>query len=181
MSLHTSNDMPGRGSRLRRWLLSVVGVVAVVLGGIGVFVPLLPTTPFLLLAAACFMRGSDRLYAWLTTHRLFGEYIRNYREHRAMTRRAKVTALVLLWVVIGHAAVVTTSWWLRGLLGTVAVGVTLHLLYLRTMTPDLARGAGPVGAGTTRAPCTRGDAASERFVADGPVIVRGQAGNQEGG
>ena len=76
--------------RIPRPVLVVVGVAAVVVGAVGVVVPLLPTTPFLLLAAACFMRSSDRLYRWLTRNRLLGDYIRNYREHRAMTWRANV-------------------------------------------------------------------------------------------
>ena len=122
-----------------RWFLAAVGVCAVVLGAIGVVVPLLPTTPFLLLAAACFIRSSDRLYVWLIHHRWFGDYIRNYRERRAMTRRAKGVALTLLWTVMGYSAwTVTTSWWLRLLLGSVAVGVTLHLLHLKTLTRKVA-------------------------------------------
>jgi uncharacterized membrane protein YbaN (DUF454 family) len=111
----------------------MAGVGAVVVGIVGIFVPLLPTTPFLLLAAACFVRSSDRLYLWLIHHRWLGTYIRNYREHRAMTLRAKVTALVFLWAVIGYSAVVVAeAWWLRLLLLTVALGVTVHLSRLRT-------------------------------------------------
>jgi uncharacterized membrane protein YbaN (DUF454 family) len=110
------------------------------IGTIGVFVPLLPTTPFLLLAAACFIRSSDRLYAWLIHHRWFGSYIRNYREHHAITLRAKVVTLSLLWGVIGYSALfVARAWWLRSLLGVVAVGVTIHLLQLKTLTPEMAR------------------------------------------
>jgi uncharacterized membrane protein YbaN (DUF454 family) len=73
-----------------RWLLSSVGGICVGLGVLGIFVPLLPTTPFLLVAAACFVRSSDRLYQRLITHRTLGPYIRNYREHRAITRRARI-------------------------------------------------------------------------------------------
>ena len=123
--------------RLLRWLLLVVGVIAVGLGAVGVLVPLLPTTPFLLLAAACFMRSSDRLYRWLIQSRWLGAYLRNYREHRAMTRGAKVSALTLLWGAIGYSAlVVASSWWLRILLGVVATAVTIHLLCLKTMARD---------------------------------------------
>jgi uncharacterized protein len=125
-------------SALQRGLLVAVGSVAVGLGTIGVFVPLLPTTPFLLLAAACFIRSSDRLYAWLIQHPWFGSYIRNYREHRAITLPAKVVALTLLWVAIGYSALfVARAWWLRALLGVVAVGVTTHLLLLKTLTQEM--------------------------------------------
>lgn len=83
-------------SAVLRGILVTVGIIAISVGAIGVFVPLLPTTPFLLLAAACFIRSSDRLYAWLIHHRWFGSYIRNYREHHAITLRAKIVSLTLL-------------------------------------------------------------------------------------
>jgi uncharacterized membrane protein YbaN (DUF454 family) len=124
--------------RVRRALLVSAGVVCVGFGTVGVFVPLLPTTPFLLLAAACFIRSSDRLYLWLIHHRWFGSYIRNYREHRAITLGAKIVSLTLLWGAIGFSAVyVVRAWWLRVLLGVVAVGVTIHLLRLRTLTREM--------------------------------------------
>jgi hypothetical protein len=135
--------MEGREVRktvLLKGLLVAVGMIAVGLGIIGVFVPLLPTTPFLLLAAACFIRSSERLYAWLIHHRWFGPYIRNYRDHRAITLRAKVATLVLLWVTIGYSAImVASTWWLRALLAAIAVGVTIHLLHLKTLTPAMLK------------------------------------------
>ena len=124
---------------LRKWLLVSVGIVALGLGVIGVFVPLLPTTPFLLLAAACFMRSSDRLYRWLIGHKWLGGYIKHYRENRAITLRAKVVVLITLWAVIGYSALgVVSSWWLRALLMIIALGVTIHLLRLRTLTQEMA-------------------------------------------
>lgn len=78
---------------LGRVALMLAGGLALAIGVVGVFVPLLPTTPFLLLAAACFFRSSDRLYSWLVNHKWLGSYIRNYREHRAMTRRAKAVSV----------------------------------------------------------------------------------------
>lgn len=130
---------------LRKCALVAVGVLALALAVIGILVPILPTTPFLLLAAACFIRSSERLYRWLIGHRWFGSYIRNYREHRAVTLRAKVLAMVMLWGVIGYSAIVAVSaWWLRALLAAVAVGVTVHLLRMKTYTPDMAAKAEPV-------------------------------------
>ncbi len=124
---------------LRKCALVSIGILAVVLASVGIFIPVLPTTPFLLLAAACFIRSSDRLYRWLIGHKWFGSYIRNYREHRAITQRAKVLSLVMLWGVIGYSAIVAVSnWWLQALLAAVAIGVTVHLLHLRTYTPDMA-------------------------------------------
>jgi uncharacterized membrane protein YbaN (DUF454 family) len=123
---------------MRRWILVSCGLVSVTLATIGIVVPLLPTTPLLLLAAACFVRSSDRLYGWLTHHRLFGPYIRNYREHRAVTRVTKVFTLVLLWAAIGYSAVVVVrSLAVRIVLLVIAVGVTVHVLTLRTLTKEM--------------------------------------------
>ena len=125
-------------SRFPRWLLIGVGSLSVALGTVGIFVPLLPTTPFLLLAAACFVRSSPRLYRWLITHRWFGTYIRNYREHRVIPLRFKVLALTLLWLSIGYAVLaVAEALWLRLLLAGIAVAVTVHVALLRTELPSV--------------------------------------------
>jgi len=117
-----------------RGFLIVVGVICVGLGFAGIFLPLLPTTPFLLLAAACFVRSSERFYTWLTTNRFVGSYVRNYMEHRATTMATKVTSISMLWIFIGASAVFfTESWIVRALLLVVAVGVTIHLVSLRTI------------------------------------------------
>ena len=127
-----------RRKRLRKWLLVAAGIAALALGVVGVLVPLLPTTPFLLLAAGCFFRSSERLYGWLIRHPWFGAYIRHYREHRAITLRAKVVTLALLWGVIGYTALgIVSAWWVRILLGIIAVAVTVHILHLRTLTREM--------------------------------------------
>lgn len=126
------------GPSLRKWLLVSVGVLSVGLATAGVFLPLLPTTPFLLLAAACFIRSSDRLYRWLTGHRWFGPYIRGYREHKAITRRARLVALLLLWGTLAYSAIaVVNALAVRVLLLLVGVGVTLHLVRLKTLTSEM--------------------------------------------
>ena len=128
-------------SSVRRWLLIAAGVLSLGLGILGIFLPLLPTTPFLLLAAGCFMRSSERLYQWLITHRWFGAYIRHYREHGAITRRAKIGTLALLWGTIGYTALgVLSSLPLRVLLLLVAVGVTAHVLHMKTLTEEMLAG-----------------------------------------
>ena len=115
-------------------ILVVLGVVSLLLGIIGIVVPLLPTTPFLLLAAACFIRGSDRLHNWLMNHKIFGSYIRNYREHKAIPLKTKVVALALLWATILFSVIfVLETLWLRILLGTIAVAITAHILHFRTL------------------------------------------------
>ncbi len=116
-----------------RYVLIAAGFLSVGTGIVGIFIPLLPTTPFLLLAAACFARSSERFHTWLLQHRFLGSYIRNYREQRGMTRNAKTVVLVFLWGVMIHNFIILPEWWIRvgfALLGTT---VTIHILRLRTV------------------------------------------------
>ena len=124
---------------MRRALLATAGVVLTGIAVVGIVVPLLPTTPFLLLAAACFLRSSDRLHRWLTTHRWFGPYIRNYQERRAITNRARVVALLLLWGTLGYTTFgVVSNLALRVLLLVIGLGCTLYILRLNTATRESA-------------------------------------------
>ncbi len=119
---------------LKRYVLIASGIISLSLGIIGVFVPLLPTTPFLLLAAACFLRSSDPLYQWLTHHRWFGNYISNYIKYRAVSLKTKVTALSFLWITILSSAVFFTNHlWVRIALIVIVAAVTIHILKLKTM------------------------------------------------
>lgn len=121
---------------LVRPLLIVIGTIAVALAVVGMFVPILPTTPFLLLAAACYARSSDRFLNWLLHNRWFGAYIRNYREGRGMPRRTKILTLAALWTTLLLSAMFAVSaWWLRMVLATVGAGVTIHLLRIPTYVP----------------------------------------------
>jgi uncharacterized membrane protein YbaN (DUF454 family) len=114
-----------------RLILIVCGTLSVALGVIGIFVPLMPTTVFLLLAAACYARSSERYYQRLIHHRWLGSYIRNSREGGGMSRRHKAFTLVLLWIGIGATAFFTIeSWWLRALLAAIALAVTVHVARL---------------------------------------------------
>ncbi len=109
--------------------------IAVGLAAAGVFLPLLPTTPFLLLAAACFARGSDRFYDALLSHRVFGPMIRDYREKGGISSRTKVASLSLLWLTISLSAFLAlSSWPARGLLFLVASLVTIHILSFKTVS-----------------------------------------------
>jgi uncharacterized membrane protein YbaN (DUF454 family) len=129
-----------KGQKIIRALWLAVGLVCVGLGAIGMVLPILPTTPFLLAAAACFCKSSKRMYDWLLSNRWFGEYIRNYREGRGLPMRTKITALAVMWATIG----VSTVFLLNRLLPpqlilpmqivmiAVAVGVSIHILRLPT-------------------------------------------------
>jgi len=83
-----------------RVLLLVVGSISLVLGIVGIFLPLLPTTPFLLLTAACYMRSSERMYNWLLNNRRFGEYIKNYQSGRGIPIKTKILAISTLWITL---------------------------------------------------------------------------------
>ncbi|KLV04309.1 YbaN family protein [Photobacterium ganghwense] len=81
---------------VKRTILLVCGWICVVLGMIGAFLPLLPTTPFLLLASACFMRGSPRLNHWLLSHPQFGPVLENWHRHRSVSPRVKRRANIMM-------------------------------------------------------------------------------------
>ncbi len=120
-----------------RTLLIVTGTLSVMLGILGIFLPLLPTTPFLLLAAFCYSRSSDRFYHWLITNRWFGEYIRNYREGRGIALRQKIIALSLLWLTMSYSIwFVVSQWWVQLILLGIAVSVTIHLIRMKTFRPE---------------------------------------------
>jgi uncharacterized protein len=126
-------------SKLPRWFLITVGLLSVGAAIVGIFLPVVPTTPLLLLAAACFLRSSNRLYRWLTTHRVFGKIVLDYYEHRVVSRRAKVVALLMLWVTIGSTVVYAIdALWLRALLLGIAIAVTAHITHLPSQRPDPA-------------------------------------------
>jgi uncharacterized membrane protein YbaN (DUF454 family) len=103
------------------------GTLSLGLGLLGVFIPLLPTTCFLLLAAWCYARSSQRLYDKLLTARLIGPYLQRYRDSRVIPPRVKVGALVMMWITIGYAVVTYPNWVVRLTLLAIAIGVTLHL------------------------------------------------------
>jgi len=117
-----------------RFLMITGGVFSVVLGIIGIVLPILPTTPFFLLAAYLFVRSSENLYRWLLTHPIFGNYIRNYIHHKSISKSIKAFTLILLWssilfsVYIMHEKPIVQI-----ALLLVALGVSAHVLKLRTM------------------------------------------------
>jgi hypothetical protein len=112
--------------RVVRGALTAAGVVLVGLGAVGIFLPVLPTTPFLLLAAACFVRGSPRLHRWLLSHRRLGPYVSGFVEGGGMPARAKRVSMLTLWIAIGLSAALVL--WQAG--PTTAALVTVGVLLL---------------------------------------------------
>jgi len=118
---------------LKNIMLIVVGSLALVLGLLGAFLPVLPTTPFLLLSAYCYLRSSEKLYCWLINHPLFGAYIYNYLTYRAITRSTRYGALFLLWVTLIVSMIASATLHLTIFLTAIGIGVTIHLFVLKTI------------------------------------------------
>ena len=121
--------------RVVRALLLILGTVSLVLGSVGIVLPILPTTPFLLLAAACYLRSSDRMHKWLLSNRWFGEYIRNYQEGRGIPMKTKIVAVTVLWATILYSTFFALDEILiaQVALLLIALGVSVHLIRLPTL------------------------------------------------
>ncbi|MDD2284219.1 MAG: YbaN family protein [Paludibacter sp.] len=119
--------------KLLKTLLIVAGFISVGLGILGMFLPVLPTTPFLLLAATCFARSSEKFYRWLLNNKWFGNYIKNYREGKGIPLKIKIMTLSFLWATILTSAIFfLDNIYLRILLIAIAVGVTIHISLIKT-------------------------------------------------
>jgi uncharacterized protein len=115
-------------------LLIISGTISLVLGIAGIILPLLPTTPLLLLAAACYVRSSDRLYQWLIHNKYFGHYIVDYREGRGIPLRAKVIGVTVLWLSISYTSIfVVPLWPVKILLVLIAGYFTWFMLRIKTL------------------------------------------------
>lgn len=121
---------------LKKRLLVIGGMVSLGLGIVGMFLPVLPTTPFLLLAAYCYLHSSKRLYDWLMNQRILGPYLRNYIKYRAISRGAKTGSLIVLWISLFISAVLVGSAAVRLVLFLVGIGVSIHLLTLKTLPKE---------------------------------------------
>ncbi len=121
----------------QKWLrviLIAAGSLFTGLGILGIFLPVLPTTPFLLLAAACYARSSQKFYDWLLNNRYFGNYIKNYRESKSVPLKVKMLTVALLWITIGFSVIfVVETIFIRVILILIAIGVSIHVLSLRTL------------------------------------------------
>jgi uncharacterized membrane protein YbaN (DUF454 family) len=129
-----------QGRKLVRILWFIAGTICVVLGAFGIVLPILPTTPFLLAAAACYYKSSERMHRWLLNNKWFGEYIRNYTEGKGLTIKTKITALTMLWITIGVSTVFMLDRLLPAqlvlpmqlIMIAVAIAVSTHILRLPT-------------------------------------------------
>jgi len=116
-----------------RYLYFISGVLLVAIGVIGIFLPILPTTIFLILASACFIKSSPKANEWLRNHKMLGMYIKNYQDGSGLTVNSKIFNITFLWIMISASALFFTElWYLKILLLVIAFGVTIHLLMIKT-------------------------------------------------
>lgn len=124
-------------NQLKRILLMILGISSLGLGMLGIVLPVLPTTPFLLLAAYCFLRSSNTLYTWLTTHKVLGKYIIHYLKYKAIKKEAKIMALIMIWTSIPFCIIfLIETWILKVVLFFIALAVSIYILRLSTYRED---------------------------------------------
>ena len=119
---------------IKNGILVTSGTFFLVLGIIGIFIPLLPTTPFLLSAAACYFRGSKKFYNWLIKNKWVGKYIKNYQEGRGVPLNVKSISIIFLWLtIIFSTLIIVSNFIIRIILFIIAIGVTIHIMTIKTL------------------------------------------------
>jgi len=117
-------------SKFLKVIYLISGILSLILGTIGIVIPILPTTPFLLLSAACFLRSSERFYNWLINNKILGSYIRNYREGKGMPIKVKLFTISILWITILISIFLINTVWVRIILIIIAIAVTIHIVLI---------------------------------------------------
>ena len=115
-------------------ILVFSGTFFLLIGLVGIFIPILPTTPFLLLSAACYARGSKKFYNWLINNKWLGVYIKNYQEGKGIPVNIKILTIVFLWVTILFSIfIIVSNYLIQIILIIIALAVTVHILTIKTM------------------------------------------------
>ena len=131
-AMQPKTEAPNK-SKVVRALFFIAGSITLALGAIGIVLPVLPTTPFLLVSLACYLRSSEKMTHWMLTNKYFGKYIKNYREGKGIPIKTKIFAISLLWITILYSAFfIVPIWIVQIILFTIATLVTLHLVRLPT-------------------------------------------------
>lgn len=119
--------------KLYRYFYLISGFLLVAIGVIGIFLPVLPTTIFLILASACFIKSSPKANEWLRNHKILGQYIKNYQDGSGLTIKSKIFNLLFLWsMILVSAFLFTKSLVIKIVLIAIAIGVSIHILMIRT-------------------------------------------------
>jgi uncharacterized protein len=124
-----------KGHPLKKYAFLVLGTLSLGIGMIGVLLPVLPTTPFLLMASFFYLRSSKRMYNWLVNHKVFGSYIYCYMTYHAISPRTKVGALIFLWATLVFSMVVIPGLHIKLFLMVVGMAVTTHIILLKALSP----------------------------------------------
>jgi len=128
-----AKEIKQTGNKVFKFFLIILGSISLGLGVLGIFLPLLPTTPFLLLSAALFLRSSRRLYHWLMNHKYLGKHLQNYIQHKTIPRKTKIYAISLLWTTILLTSFFAVPHsWVKILLIIIASAVTFHILSFKS-------------------------------------------------
>lgn len=122
-------------NRMQRILILLLGHLTLALGVLGIFLPVLPTTPFLLVTAGCYLKSSPKLYNWLVNHKLFGPYILSYIKYKSLTVKTKVISIVSMWALIIFSIIfVINIWHVKLALIVISISVSIFILKHRTLT-----------------------------------------------
>ena len=123
-------------ARFKKTLYIVLGSLSLAIGTIGIFLPILPTTPLLLLTGFFYLRSSDKLYQWLIHHPVFGAYIYSYVKFQAISMKTKISAITILWLSILFSIYLLDNIWLQSMLAIIAGTVTLYISSLKTLSKE---------------------------------------------
>lgn len=118
-------------NEVKKYVLITLGTITLSLGVIGIFLPIIPTTPFLLITSYCYLRSSKSLHTWLLKHPILGRYIKDYLEHRTVSRKIKVVALGTLWPSLVFTIFQIPLVSIKILLAIIGTMVSLHIIKLR--------------------------------------------------
>ena len=136
--MNISNRMWELPNRTAKLVMKIIGTVFLIIGGMGIILPLLPTTPFLLLALACYAKSSERLYHWLLYNKWFGEYIKNWHEGRGIPVKTKILTIAFLFITIGYSTVYVVPFFIgKAFLIMIAICVSIHILSFPTSKPNV--------------------------------------------
>ncbi|MEM8843618.1 MAG: YbaN family protein [Pseudomonadota bacterium] len=124
-------------TKLKNYLLIFAGWLSIILGVIGVVVPLLPTTPFILLAAACFAKSSPKFHHWLITHKFFGPIIKNFQNGEGLPKKTKIKIIIFIWVALSISMFALSNLWITLILVMIGLFGTAHILRTPTSEREL--------------------------------------------
>lgn len=117
---------------IKNFILMTIGFISLTFGAVGIFLPILPTTPFVLLSAGCFSISSPRLSNLLMKSKYFGSYIENYRYKTGVPLKTKIRAIIFLWVGLTLSMIIIKTPLIIGILFVIGTCVTIHLSTLKT-------------------------------------------------